>query len=65
MNNAIFVEYIGSEASYILPDRDDTNSLMSLCDHLEKDKGSLGILSYGISDTSLEEVMLIIFIITL
>lgn len=58
VNNAIFVEYIGSEASYILPDRGDTDSLMSLCDHLEKDKGSLGILSYGISDTSLEEIFL-------
>ncbi|XP_066903690.1 phospholipid-transporting ATPase ABCA1 isoform X2 [Halyomorpha halys] len=58
VNNAIFVEYIGSEASYILPDRDNTDSLMSLCDHLEKDKDSLGILSYGISDTSLEEIFL-------
>ncbi|CAH1395854.1 unnamed protein product [Nezara viridula] len=58
VNNAIFVEYIGSEASYILPDRDDTSALMNLCDRLEKDKHSLGILSYGISDTSLEEIFL-------
>lgn len=56
IKSAMFVEHIGSEVSYILPDRENTASLVQLCDSLDKDKTSLGILSYGISDTSLEEV---------
>lgn len=58
VSSVIFVEHIGSEVSYILPERDNTPALVKLCDSLDKDKETLGIVSYGISDTSLEEIFL-------
>ena len=48
---------IGTELSYQLPD-DKAHTLVyeQLFDALDKNLGQLGIASYGISDTSLEEV---------
>ena len=54
---AILKENFGSELTYRLPD--DAHALSSfehLFDDLDGNLGHLGVSSYGISDTTLEEV---------
>lgn len=54
---AVFLESIGQEITYILPysgARDGTFAL--LFQELDRTMSDLGLTSYGISDTSLEEV---------
>ncbi|XP_041925671.1 phospholipid-transporting ATPase ABCA1 [Alosa sapidissima] len=56
---AVFLEGIGQELTYILPyagARDGTFAL--LFKELDLEMGQLGISSYGIADTSLEEIFL-------
>uniref|UniRef100_A0A8D8SAH2 ATP-binding cassette sub-family A member 1 n=1 Tax=Cacopsylla melanoneura TaxID=428564 RepID=A0A8D8SAH2_9HEMI len=49
----------GSEVTYLLPqDPDSMGSYVTLFESLGQDRESLGIDSYGISDTSLEEIFL-------
>ncbi|XP_077864744.1 phospholipid-transporting ATPase ABCA3-like [Saccoglossus kowalevskii] len=47
----------GAELSYILP-RESTASFKAMCKALEDDRENLGIASFGISVTTLEEVFL-------
>ena len=57
MPQAVFLEGIGQELTYILPyagAKDGTFAL--LFKELDLEMGELGITSYGISDTTLEEV---------
>lgn len=54
---AMMMEYVGSEVSFLLP-YPTLNKFSGLFAELEKNMESLGILSYGISDTSLEDVFL-------
>ena len=54
---AVFLENIGQEVTYILPysgARDGTFAL--LFKELDLEMGDLGVSTYGISDTTLEEV---------
>lgn len=54
---AVFLENIGQEITYILPysgARDGTFAL--LFKELDLEMGDLGVSTYGISDTTLEEV---------
>lgn len=54
---AVFLESIGQEITYVLPysaARDGTFAL--LFQELDESIADLGLTSYGISDTSLEEV---------
>lgn len=54
---AEFLEVVGQELVYVLPytgARD--GSFASLFKELDLEKSTLGVTSYGISDTSLEEV---------
>ncbi|XP_064201003.1 phospholipid-transporting ATPase ABCA1-like isoform X1 [Anguilla rostrata] len=56
---AVFLESIGQEITYILPyggARDGT--FARLFQQLDSEMASLGIASYGISDTTLEEIFL-------
>uniref|UniRef100_A0A3Q3Q5W3 ABC transporter domain-containing protein n=1 Tax=Monopterus albus TaxID=43700 RepID=A0A3Q3Q5W3_MONAL len=56
---AVFLESIGQEITYILPyggARDGTFAL--LFQHLDLAMADLGLTSYGISDTTLEEIFL-------
>ncbi|XP_052003577.1 phospholipid-transporting ATPase ABCA1-like [Xyrauchen texanus] len=56
---AEFLEVIGQELVFVLPYTAATNgSFASLFKELDLEKSSLGITSYGISDTSLEEIFL-------
>ncbi|XP_075213435.1 phospholipid-transporting ATPase ABCA1-like isoform X2 [Lycorma delicatula] len=56
--SAQFLEQIGTELVYILPQRDKIEEFRYLFVSLDKNKTSLNIASYGISDTSLEEIFL-------
>ncbi|KAL0187626.1 hypothetical protein M9458_014725, partial [Cirrhinus mrigala] len=54
---AEFLEVVGQELVYVLPYTGATNgSFASLFKELDLEKSALGVTSYGISDTSLEEV---------
>lgn len=54
---AEFLEVVGQELVYVLPYTGAANgSFASLFKELDLEKSALGITSYGISDTSLEEV---------
>ncbi|RXN30568.1 ATP-binding cassette sub-family A member 1-like protein [Labeo rohita] len=56
---AEFLEVVGQELVYVLPYAGATNgSFASLFKDLDLEKGALGVTSYGISDTSLEEIFL-------
>ncbi|XP_016348530.1 ATP-binding cassette sub-family A member 1, partial [Sinocyclocheilus anshuiensis] len=56
---AEFLEVVGQELVYVLPYTGATNgSFASLFKELDLEKSALGITSYGISDTSLEEIFL-------
>ncbi|XP_016419525.1 ATP-binding cassette sub-family A member 1 [Sinocyclocheilus rhinocerous] len=56
---AEFLEVVGQELVYVLPYTGATNgSFASLFKELDLEKSTLGITSYGISDTSLEEIFL-------
>ncbi|KAF5901914.1 ATP-binding cassette sub-family A member 1-like, partial [Clarias magur] len=56
---AEFLEMIGQELVYVLPYTGSKDgSFASLFKELDLEKGRLGISSYGISDTSLEEIFL-------
>uniref|UniRef100_A0A673CYV6 P-type phospholipid transporter n=1 Tax=Sphaeramia orbicularis TaxID=375764 RepID=A0A673CYV6_9TELE len=60
---AVFLESIGQEITYILPyggARDGTFAL--LFQELDLALADLGLTSYGISDTTLEELFLLLFI---
>lgn len=56
MSTAKFLEQIGGELIYVLPERDNLAAFTMLFGLLDANKEKLGIHSYGISDTSLEEV---------
>ncbi|XP_026071559.1 ATP-binding cassette sub-family A member 1 [Carassius auratus] len=59
MPEAEFLEVIGQELVYVLPYTGVTNgSFASLFKELDLEKSALGVTSYGISDTSLEEIFL-------
>uniref|UniRef100_A0A8B9KM95 ABC transporter domain-containing protein n=1 Tax=Astyanax mexicanus TaxID=7994 RepID=A0A8B9KM95_ASTMX len=56
---AVFLEVLGQELVYILPYTGSKDgSFASLFKELDLEKERLGISSYGISDTSLEEIFL-------
>jgi ATP-binding cassette subfamily A (ABC1) protein 1 len=56
---AEMVESIGMEMTYQLPnDKGHTATYEKLFHDLDANLGSLGVLSYGVSDTTLEEVFL-------
>ncbi|KAF4110511.1 hypothetical protein G5714_007542 [Onychostoma macrolepis] len=56
---AEFLEVVGQELVYVLPYTGATNgSFASLFKELDLEKNALGVTSYGISDTSLEEIFL-------
>ncbi|XP_030636239.1 phospholipid-transporting ATPase ABCA1 [Chanos chanos] len=56
---SVFLEAIGQELTYILPYSGAKNgSFAGLFKELDLQKEQLGITSYGISDTSLEEIFL-------
>lgn len=54
---AIITENVGSEVAFLLPYETIAN-FSTLFSQLKENSGSIGILSYGISDTSLEDVFL-------
>lgn len=57
MPDVEFLEMIGQELVFLLPYTGATDgSFASLFKELDLEKKALGITSYGISDTSLEEV---------
>ena len=57
------MEEIGSEMTFILPtDKGQSSLFHQLFTSLEEKKDSLYIDSYGVSDTTLEEVGIIFFI---
>ena len=51
------VTNVGAELSYVLPSS-ATPSFPELFDHLEANKTGLGILSFGVSVTTMEEVFM-------
>lgn len=53
----MFFEKVGSEIIFVLPQRNNTEELKQLFSSLEENKVALHIDSYGMSDTSLEEVI--------
>ncbi|XP_073763802.1 phospholipid-transporting ATPase ABCA1 isoform X1 [Danio rerio] len=56
---AEFLEAVGQELVYVLPYSGATNgSFATLFKELDLEKNTLGVTSYGISDTSLEEIFL-------
>ncbi|KAK9972436.1 hypothetical protein ABG768_025743, partial [Culter alburnus] len=56
---AEFLEAVGQELVYVLPYTGARNgSFASLFKELDLEKSNLGVTSYGISDTSLEEIFL-------
>ncbi|XP_067284959.1 phospholipid-transporting ATPase ABCA1 [Pseudorasbora parva] len=56
---AEFLEVVGQELVYVLPYTGARNgSFTSLFKELDLEKSNLGVTSYGISDTSLEEIFL-------
>lgn len=59
MRSAQAVRELPTESVFVLPDRHDVTALTSLLEKMDENKDTLGIESYGISDTSLEEVSLI------
>ena len=59
MPSAKFLERIGGELIYVLPERDNLVAFTTLFDSLDANKDKLSIHSYGISDTSLEEVSIV------
>ena len=59
MSSAQAVQELPTESVFVLPDRHDVKALTALLERMDESKDALGIESYGISDTSLEEVSLI------
>ena len=56
---ATLAESLGTEITYQLPDdKDHTKAFEKLFQDLDENLSSLGLSSYGISDTTLEEVFL-------
>ncbi|XP_072168711.1 phospholipid-transporting ATPase ABCA3-like [Diadema setosum] len=55
--NALLESRVGSEIDYILP-RDSTTVFKELFHKLESDRGPLGIDSFGVSVTTMEEVFM-------
>lgn len=45
-----------NEAVFVLPDRHDVPAITALLERLDARRGDLGIASYAVSDTALEEV---------
>jgi ABC-type multidrug transport system ATPase subunit len=59
VHGAQLMEDIGSELTYLLPTKEGNGHELSLLlRDLDRQKAGLGIASYGMSDTSLEEVFL-------
>lgn len=56
MPNAELIQQLGTELVYMLPDRQNTSQLEELFKTLDENIGKAGIDSYGLSDTTLEEV---------
>lgn len=55
--NAKLVEEVGTELTFMLPTHEgQITSFPEMFAQLETQKGALGINSYGVSDTTLEEV---------
>ncbi|KAE8742746.1 ABC-transporter, subfamily A member 02 [Frankliniella occidentalis] len=52
------VEEMASESVFVLPDRHDVPAITALLEKMDENTEALGIESYGISDTSLEEIFL-------
>lgn len=50
------VQEMASESVFVLGDRHDVPAITALLEKMDESRDSLGIESYGISDTSLEEV---------
>ncbi|KAK9511087.1 hypothetical protein O3M35_005719 [Rhynocoris fuscipes] len=55
--SAKYVEHIGNEVLYILPE-ENISLLGNLCDSLDTNSSKFNMVSYGISDTSLEEIFI-------
>jgi len=53
------------EVSYVLPDKGKSNKdvLRDLFNNLDKMRGDLGIKSFGLQDTTLEEVSYTLFFV--
>ncbi|KAK3930971.1 ATP-binding cassette sub-family A member 12 [Frankliniella fusca] len=52
------VQEMASESVFVLPDRHDVAAITTLLERMDENSEALGIESYGISDTSLEEIFL-------
>ncbi|XP_073988162.1 phospholipid-transporting ATPase ABCA1-like isoform X5 [Rhodnius prolixus] len=57
VSSAEFLEHIGNEVLYVLPEK-DISRLSALCNSLDVNLSKYKIVSYGISDTSLEEIFI-------
>ncbi|XP_073988192.1 phospholipid-transporting ATPase ABCA1-like isoform X10 [Rhodnius prolixus] len=55
--SAEFLEHIGNEVLYVLPEK-DISRLSALCNSLDVNLSNYKIVSYGVSDTSLEEIFI-------
>lgn len=59
MPAAMFVESVGTDLTIRLPHQGDNSAaLYEFFCHLDNQSSDLGVLSYGISNTTLEEVFL-------
>ncbi|XP_034242493.1 phospholipid-transporting ATPase ABCA1-like isoform X2 [Thrips palmi] len=56
--SAQVVQEVPSESVFVLRDRHDVEAITTVLEKMDKSKDGLGIESYGISDTSLEEIFL-------
>lgn len=56
MPSAKLLEQIGDEVTFVLPQNDNPETIVELLKTLEMEKENLSVYSYGISDTSLEDV---------
>lgn len=56
VSSAQVVQEVAAESVFVLRDRHDVEAITAVLEKMDQSKEELGIESYGISDTSLEEV---------